>query len=358
MPNEYSDIELPPAERLAGMTLKDGWKIESLIPRSAQQTGSAFSRGYIAVDTNGNKAFVKALDLTSALQEDDFIGALEKAIQAFKFEEELLHVCKSRRMSKVARAIVTGVAEVDNSRLGRVPYVVFEPAEGDLRNAISTFRDIDVSWALCVLHEAAIGLQQLHFAQVAHQDLKPSNVLCYNEAGEFKLTDLGRASRKGSSGPWDAKRIPGGWSIAAPELQYGELNSDWTSRRFAADLYALGSLGVFLFFGAGLNAIVKQHLQPELRPEVWGGTFREALPFLRDAYAKSFEQISPNFTDQIAIDTLALLRQLGDPDPSIRGWPRGRGIPSQQYAVDKFGSAFANLRSRARYASKARARSC
>ena len=46
------------------------------------------------------------------------------------------------------------------------------------------------------MHHIATGLFQLHSAAVAHQDLKPSNVLVFDHSIS-KVADLGSASVKG-----------------------------------------------------------------------------------------------------------------------------------------------------------------
>ncbi len=51
-----------PADLLEGTTVGGKWKaVKRLIPKPTD-TGGNFSTGYILEDSNGNKAFLKAMD--------------------------------------------------------------------------------------------------------------------------------------------------------------------------------------------------------------------------------------------------------------------------------------------------------
>lgn len=301
---------------------------------------------------SGATAFLKALDFSRALQEEEQLEAIAKSVAAFRFEQSLLEICDQRKMTKIVRALDSGYIKIDGTQLGRVPYLLFEPADGDIRKAIVAFDEIRVGWIFGILQEVALGLEQLHYAQVAHQDLKPSNVLAFSNGESFKVADLGCASRKDIGGPRDGMRVPGGWSVAPPELAYGEKSDDWVVARVAADLYSLGSLAVFLFAGASMNAIVKSYIPEEKDHISWRGTYREVLPFVVDAYSKAFEVISESLVGRHSAETIAIIRQLCEPDPIRRGDPRWVGKSSEQYNVRRYVSRFGSLRSRANYEMK------
>lgn len=344
--------ELSPAEQLEGLVLESGWTVLKKIERLKGQTGGHFSVGYLAQNEAGELAFLKALDFSQALQSEDLFAALEEAIGSFRFEREMLDLCAGQGMTHVVRALDSGFIRIDSGPLGRVPFLLFEPAEGDVRKAISSFGFVDRNWAIALMHEVAVGLQQLHLAQLAHQDLKPSNVLTYESGKQFKISDLGCASLKGRGCPRDGMRVPGGWSVAPPELQYGQLSSDWLVRRVAADLYALGSLGVFLFTGLSMNAVVRQHIADGKDCLSWRGTYREVFPFVRDAYERAFEEIATCFSDPVSADLLAILKELCEPDPELRGSPAHRGSLFEQYSAQRYVSRLALLSRRVAYAER------
>ncbi len=167
--------------------------------------------------------------------------------EAYNFERDLLETCGAKRMSRVVKALSSG--QVD-AVPGGVPvnYLIFEEAKGDVRGYLDEADAFDIAWVLRVLHHIATGLNQLHSAGIAHQDMKPSNALIF-EDGASKVADLGCADQAGSQSPRGEQRVPGDRTYAPPELLYGHVPSDWKQRRQACDLYHLGSLALFLFTG-------------------------------------------------------------------------------------------------------------
>ena len=189
-----------PAEQLVGHTLADGWIVETLIPKSPNQTGGQFSTSYLVRSSDGAVAFLKAMDYQDALSSPDPATTLNAMTNAYLFERNLLRLCKEKRLSKVVRAITDGKIMVSGQP---VEYLIFEMADGDIRKHLSQLRQFDLAWRLRCIHNIFVGGQQLNNAQIAHQDLKPSNVLNYGNGGQ-KLADLGRAWYKAAPSPFDS----------------------------------------------------------------------------------------------------------------------------------------------------------
>src|SRR5437879_7964713 len=104
-------------------------------------------------------------------------------------------------MSRIVQALEDGSIVVDPSNAaGIVQYLIFELADGDIRKQLEFNDKIDMVWKLRTLHNTATGLQQLHSREIAHQDVKPSNVLSFGNQGS-KLGDLGRAAHKNHNAP-------------------------------------------------------------------------------------------------------------------------------------------------------------
>lgn len=92
-----------------------------------------------------------------------------------------------------------------------------QPADGDVRNHLAVAEKIELAWLLRSLHHVATGLYQLHSARVAHQDLKPSNILVFDKKLS-KVSDLGSASIREVPSPRDEAPFAGDSTYAPPEV--------------------------------------------------------------------------------------------------------------------------------------------
>jgi eukaryotic-like serine/threonine-protein kinase len=149
---------------------------------------------------------------------------------------------------------------------------------------------IDLAWKLRSLHHVATGIHQLHSAGIAHQDVKPSNILVFDRATS-KVADLGSASQRGTLSPRDDRRFAGDPSYAPPELLYGQLDPDWNNRRLGCDAYLLGSMIVFMFTGLNATSLLFSKTLPEHHPGQWKGSYTDILPHLRDAFGMALRTV-------------------------------------------------------------------
>ena len=171
---------LTPAQQLVGKELPNGWKVEKLIDRPETATGGHFSTSYIVRSDNGEKAFLKAMDYTKALKSSDPARALQIMTAAYNFERDILEKCKSRNLSRIVRVLDFGtLPPQDGDASNVVEYLIFELAKHDIRSFVGWEQDFDTAWALRTMHQATAALQQLHSVEIAHQDVKPSNVLIF-----------------------------------------------------------------------------------------------------------------------------------------------------------------------------------
>ena len=115
----------------------------------------------------------------------------------------------TRRLDRVVGAISDGTYDVPNAGpLARVQYIIFEQADGNARTNADASSKFDVAWSLRPPHHVATGLWQLHSQGIAHQDLKPSNILTFGKRSS-KVADLGRASAKGTTAPHNSYPVAG-----------------------------------------------------------------------------------------------------------------------------------------------------
>jgi eukaryotic-like serine/threonine-protein kinase len=341
----------PPAARLEGLELESGWKVIERVKIQPGGTGGCFSCAYI-VEKDRRRAFLKALDYSKAEEivaqtGVDLPTALQYLIQSYNFERNLLKTCAQKRMDRVVTALEDGSIKVDGGVFGTVSYLIFEPADGDVRKHLALPQRVELAWILRSLHHIATGLLQLHSAKVAHQDLKPSNVLVFN--GKIsKVSDLGSASIKETNCPRDDAAFAGDSTYAPPELLYGQRDNEWNRRRQACDVYHLGSMVVFFFCGVGMTALILKNLPPDRLYSVWGGTYAQILPEVRDAFGLALKEFEANVPGEALRRSLReIVSQLCDPDPLLRGHPQNRVGVANPYSLERYVGLFNLLAQRA-----------
>jgi serine/threonine protein kinase len=186
------------AEDLQGVRLLDGWTVQSRVPDRPGATGGHFSIAYMARHDDGREGFCKVLNYRMAMTAPDPATALQGLVEAYNFERDLLRQCGDERLSRVVLSVGDGQFQRAGYGFPTVSYLIFEIADGDIRKALDLDPAVELASKLRWLHHCASGLRQLHQRGVAHQDVKPSNVLVFprDDRGEVsgKIGDLGRAT--------------------------------------------------------------------------------------------------------------------------------------------------------------------
>lgn len=339
-------IYLPYAQRLDNMILGD-WIVVDRAITSTDQTGSHFSVGYVVESgSTGQRAFLKALNFDQIILEagpDHATAALQEALSWYNFEVQVCQKCKG--LDRVVTFLEEGQVQIDPLQpLSLVPYLIFEQAEGDVRLFLQVSADLDVAWALRCMHHIAIGLQQMHSRGLAHQDVKPSNVLLFGRTSS-KIGDVGRAADQTTSGPYDNLACPGAKFYAPPEQLYEHIGTDWGNRHFGGDLYLLGSMLVFFFAQTTMTALLFHHLPRDVHPRAedgtgWEGDYLSVLPMLQRAFGRALDDFSAALPSGLS-DLTAILRELCDPNPSRRGDRRARTMRHRSsYDLQRYISRF------------------
>lgn len=178
---------------LIGTKLNNGWSVDAEIAPKPGQTGGNFSNCF-EVSRGNEKAFLKAFNLEKiiAITGSNF-QAMQQALEGINFEMHLLDICKTASTRNVIIPIESGEILIRNLNLIKpIQYLIFGLADGDLRTFHRYNGASDVITNLSILKEAANGLGELHRLAIAHQDLKPSNVLVFR-GNSSKIADLGRS---------------------------------------------------------------------------------------------------------------------------------------------------------------------
>jgi len=313
------------ASNLVGKTI-NGWLVERKISKDGG-TGGAFSSGYVVRDENGRRAFMKAINIGYAIKMWKGVNRtdlINEITAEFKYEREILEFCGRNKMDRIVRAIDSGEYD-EPSDPYFVPYLVFEfSEEGDVRRH-KRMSDPDLVWRLRIFHGICVGVRQLHGRHIAHQDLKPSNVLVFDR-DVSKIGDLGRCTLKGSK--VDDPAHCGDLDYTPIELHYAHYYPDWDVRRKGADLYMLGGLLAFLVANVHIFGLVLSKLPGKYHPRNWGAArYSEALPAVRAATYDAIAEIVAAVPAELQGEIRDLLCWLCDPEPQLRGHPKtGVGV--------------------------------
>jgi len=342
-----------PYDALIGRTLAGGWTVSNRVPLAPGSTGGHFSVGYNVTNPAGETAFCKVLDFQSVLSAADPLGAIQQASTDFQHEVLSLESCRGLRMNRVILALESETTADFAMPASLLSYIIFEPAIGDIRAVLPlTFSSGDLPLRFALLHDAAIGLGELHGARIAHQDIKPSNLLAIgaspSDVRMGKIADLGRAIVETRPHRFDALEFPGDRTYAPPEYMYRSVPTNDDDRRKGADLYQLGSLTAFVVSGAAMPALVKSQIPVHLRWGVWRGDYVDIEPVLRDATERAVEIVVNSLPNWCAAEIRPMLLNLCDPDPKRRN-AGATGVFVSRFSLAKVVSLFDRMQKLATY---------
>jgi serine/threonine protein kinase len=225
-------------------------------------------------------------------------------------------------MNRVVRLIEAGALERGadfKPMLSQVPFVIFELAEGDIRSSVDISKMVPNRWKFFVLHQTTLGLMQLHGAQIAHQDLKPSNVLLFKDK-KLKIGDLGRSTQRTMPAPHDGLQRPGHINYAPFEQRYNYLApAEWSERRISADVFQLGALVTYVFTSIVLPSHMLGTINPHYQPNNWGGTYSDVMPFLQAHLVATVQDLSADLPFQFRTELIQIILDLCHTDPLQRG---------------------------------------
>ena len=247
-----------PAQKLVGKSFM-GWKVIEEIAINPEATGGIFSINYVVEsETNNDKAFLKATDLASSMRD---LEKLRDDLNNHAYEVNLLKICEDNYMDGIVRSLTSGTyeEEVIPGIIIPVPYIIFELAETDIRQHQDS-KEFNLGWRLRIFHGVCVAMRQLHLLEIAHQDLKPSNVLVFPK-GKVKIADLGRATLRNKPSNFEKDSHVGDANYIPLELLYGEYNSsNWITRRLGADFFMMGCLLTYLVTDSSLLTLLYTNL--------------------------------------------------------------------------------------------------
>ncbi len=331
-----------PASRLVGRKLDNGWSVTERMNRSVEGSWGTYSVGYLVDNIDGRQAYMKAHDYARVIRETpNFSRVMADMLRSFLFEEELNKHCVREKMTRVVKTLDSGSVPVEGSDIP-VNYLIFELAEGDIRDRLNDPTGNDLAWKLTTTHQVAVGLWQLHKAGVHHQNLRPSTLMDFGKQGS-KVGGLANASRDGETAPLTARHLAGDPDYAPPEFLFEFELPDKNVRLKARDLYMFGSVILFLFGGYNATCAMLSELPVCYLPRASSATFDQVLPHLIEATDKVAEKFATSLEPYGLEEIADRYSELCHPDPRYRGHPRSRGRFTDPYSLERYVSFFDNL---------------
>lgn len=307
-----------PSTALEGLVTDSGWKIGKMINKTSGSGGN-FCTKYTAISSDGKIGFLKAMDLSKVALKS--LTDMKRTIDEYLFEQNVLDQCKEKKLSKVVVPLDSGeiLSTKEFPPLNRVFYIIFELANGDLREQ---FINPGVnSWKLLFksLHHVAIGIRQLHQIGIIHQDIKPSNVLCFSN-DESKISDLGRVTDSKGESPFSTDHFTGDRSYAPIEIYLGFIPTEFIDRRLS-DLYMFGSLIFHVICGAQITPVLIEESRLLIPAHI--SSYSESLPFIKSAFATIMDRFKVEcqnlFGTDMTKELVCIVSELCYPDYNLRG---------------------------------------
>jgi serine/threonine protein kinase len=200
------------------------------------------------------------------------------------FRARFVHEARAARHVEHDHLVpVLDVGEADGTSYLVAEYV----PGGSLEDRLREEGALPIAEALRIGAEVATGLDALHRGGLVHRDVKPSNLMLY-EDGRAAITDFGLAKGPAYTVLTKPGQVMGTLDYLAPELIRGEAATPST------DIYAFGCVvyecitGAPPFAGKSLFEIGTAHLN--LPPPDPGETRVEVTPSLSWALLKALEK--------------------------------------------------------------------
>lgn len=331
---EYNEIY-----SLEGRTLESGWHVlKKIEPKSNRQKGK-YSVCYM-VEKDGQQRFMKVMDINEHIRHiepgESRADVFRRVLNQFIYERDVCNLCKGKHLSNVTIVLDAGEEILDDNVYVPMYYLIFEKADGDVIDAMEDSARLDFAWRLRSLHSVAVALQQLHTVGITHEDIKPSNILTFNDKKTTKVGDLGCSTCDTIHSPFEEDPFPGDHNYAPPERAYHVHVEDIRLSKRLTDCYLLASLITYYITGVSLNALIMQYMPETHKPDFFKGSFKEVKDYLDVAFSKALERLREDIPfEELEDHIIGIVRQLGDPDPNRRCREDESNLQSTRSQIEK-----------------------
>ena len=331
---EYNEIY-----SLEGRVLKSGWRVlKKIEPKSNRQKGK-YSVCYM-VEKDGLQRFMKVMDINEHIRHiepnETSADVFRRVLNQYVYERDVCNLCKGKHLTNVTIVLDAGEESLDENVYIPMYYLIFEKADGDVIDAMEESAHLDFAWRLRSLHSVAVALQQLHTVGITHEDIKPSNILTFDEKKTTKVGDLGCSTCDTIRSPFEQNPFPGDHNYAPPERAYHYHIEDLKLSKKLTDCYLLASLITYYITGASLNALIMQYLPKSHKPGNFTGSFHDVKDYLDVAFSKALERLRQDIPYvEIEDIIIGIVRQLGDPDPNRRCRENENDTQSTRSQIEK-----------------------
>ena len=96
-----------------------------------------------------------------------------------------------------------------------------------------------------------------------------------------------------------------------------------------------------------MSAQIGGQLLPQHHGEAWPGNYRDALPYVRDAWDAVLEDLAASLDEEIREELVTITRRLTNPEPEKRGHPRNLAGNGPAFGARRFSSRLEVLANRA-----------
>jgi serine/threonine protein kinase len=316
--------QVSPALSLLGQELGQ-WKVVQSLHANPADTGGHFSHPYIVENQSKQRAFLKAMDLHQCFGPGiDTSAAISATTLAYQHERKLAEICKENRLSRIVKILDAG--QLGDKPDNLVLFIIFELVDKNLRRAL-TSGELSLLYSLTLFHNVVVATQQVHRVNIAHQDIKPSNILVDAVRGGL-LADFGRSSHREISVEHDKCACAGDLWYGPPELLHQHSPPNWDDRRTGCDIYLLGSLLFSMFQQTSLTTFMFHRIPSTLRPS-FGSTsavvYEDALPYWQNAFGEALFLLRQGLAGvPIADELVGWVSLLSNPDYKLRKVPHSR----------------------------------